>query len=232
MRLSSPTTLRSFVVGTLSVAACSLTILLSPATARAANVECSNAFGSCTVSNDGSDSISCTCDGGGGDGGTGGNDWAGLSEAELMEICEAELAYCYEGLPTTGEPDPDGTTGVDTWGTDTGGTDSWGTDTGGGSGSGDGTDGVGTDGDPGSDSGTAGETAGGDSGSVTAGGDDAGGTGGDSGGQLEGDGGSGSGGSDASGRGCSMGTRGGMGILALLCLGVLGFAGRRRDEHV
>ncbi|EDM75079.1 hypothetical protein PPSIR1_00295 [Plesiocystis pacifica SIR-1] len=72
------------------------TLSLAPATATAAEVMCSNDFGSCTVSNEGFGSIFCLCEGGGDGGTTGGGLLDGLSEAELMEICESWLEGCVE----------------------------------------------------------------------------------------------------------------------------------------
>src|SRR5687768_3198389 len=71
--------------------------LLLPSISRAATVECSDEYGSCELSNDGPDSISCSCDEGDSGGTTGGDEWEGLSEEELLEICEVELAFCEVG---------------------------------------------------------------------------------------------------------------------------------------
>jgi MYXO-CTERM domain-containing protein len=73
--------------------ALALTALLVPATARAVTVDCSNPFGSCEVSNDGEDEVFCDCDNGG-TGSTGGMDWTGLSEEELLVVCFDHLEIC------------------------------------------------------------------------------------------------------------------------------------------
>lgn len=69
--------------------------------AAAASVECSDDYGSCSVSNDNSDLTTCTCTGWGEDSaggtasaGSGGNDYDGLTADELLEICEEQLAWC------------------------------------------------------------------------------------------------------------------------------------------
>ncbi len=67
------------------------------ARAQAASVDCSNEYGECTVSNDDGDFASCGCGDTSGTGGTGGNDWDGLTEDELLEICLAELRFCGAG---------------------------------------------------------------------------------------------------------------------------------------
>ena len=73
--------------------ALALTAWLVPATARAVTVDCSNPFGSCEVSNDGADEVFCDCDNGG-TGSTGGMDWSGLSEEELLVVCFDQLEFC------------------------------------------------------------------------------------------------------------------------------------------
>ena len=75
--------------------------LLVPLDAWAIEVECSNEFGSCTVSNDPVDFMTCSCDDTAGTGGTGASEWAGLTEEELMAICVQELDLCAP-LSTTG----------------------------------------------------------------------------------------------------------------------------------
>lgn len=67
-------------------------------------VTCTTDLGSCTVNNDGFDSVSCSCDGGAGDGGTGGgNAWAGLSEEELMDVCLEQVDSFCDFEETQGE---------------------------------------------------------------------------------------------------------------------------------
>jgi MYXO-CTERM domain-containing protein len=68
-------------------------LLVGSRPAAAIEVMCSNALGECTVSNDGFDEIECTCDGGG-FGGTGGDQYGGLDEAALLEICLDQLMFC------------------------------------------------------------------------------------------------------------------------------------------
>jgi MYXO-CTERM domain-containing protein len=76
-----------------------------PGRAAAASASCDSTEGSCDVSNDGSDSISCLCADGSGGGGEGGNEWAGLSSEELEAVCEEELAvFCGPPPPPTGVP--------------------------------------------------------------------------------------------------------------------------------
>ena len=78
-----------------------LGLALVPSTALAVEVECSNEDGSCTVSNDGgTDSVECDCDGVS-SGTTGGNEWAGLDEDEMDEVCLGELELC-GGFGSTG----------------------------------------------------------------------------------------------------------------------------------
>src|SRR5687768_12767091 len=73
--------------------ALALGTVLVPTTATALEVDCSNAFGDCTVNNDGVDSVFCNCgDTGGTD--TGGMMYAGLDEAELLEVCHDLLDIC------------------------------------------------------------------------------------------------------------------------------------------
>jgi MYXO-CTERM domain-containing protein len=88
-------------------------MLLNPAPAQAAEVMCSNDFGSCTVSNDGQSFISCSCVDNSGDEGSGGDEFAGLSEEELNVICLEHLAFCEpvdetggEGTSTSDSGDP------------------------------------------------------------------------------------------------------------------------------
>jgi MYXO-CTERM domain-containing protein len=99
----------------------------NPGSAAAAEVMCSNDFGSCTVSNDNFSFVSCNCGEFGGSEGSGGDEFDGLTEAELLEVCNDHLAVC-EDFGGDGDGDPtDGTTG----GWDTGvDTDETGVDTG------------------------------------------------------------------------------------------------------
>jgi MYXO-CTERM domain-containing protein len=85
---------------------------LAPSEAKAIEVMCSNEYGQCEVQNDPS-WISCSCNDESSTGGTGGDEYQGLSEAELMEVCEAELSYCLPGEEESGE-------GTTTFGSDTG----------------------------------------------------------------------------------------------------------------
>ncbi len=78
---------------------------LVPAEARAASASCDDKTGSCDISNDGMDSISCLCADGGFVGGGGGSDWAGLDSDELEAVCFEQLAaFCGEPPPPTGVP--------------------------------------------------------------------------------------------------------------------------------
>ena len=79
--------------------------------AHAITVMCSNPLGECEVSNDNFDSVSCDCGMLGGDVTGGGDEWETLSEAELLEICEAELEVCGEFDPSTSGSES-GDTGV------------------------------------------------------------------------------------------------------------------------
>ncbi|MBX7081096.1 MAG: hypothetical protein K1X88_17985 [Nannocystaceae bacterium] len=88
--------------------------------AHAIEVACRTMDGSCTVSNDPFDSISCSCNDTGGDESSGGDMWADLTEDELMEICLAEVAFCGAG----GSGSTSVGTSVGTVGTDTGGSSS------------------------------------------------------------------------------------------------------------
>jgi MYXO-CTERM domain-containing protein len=75
---------------------------LAPNEAKAIEVMCSNEYGQCEVANDPS-WISCSCNNESSTGGTGGDEYAGLSEAELMAVCASELAYCTPGEEEGGE---------------------------------------------------------------------------------------------------------------------------------
>lgn len=96
--------------------------LLDPSPAAAAEVMCSNDYGHCTVSNNNGSHISCSCGDSGGDEGTGGDDFEGMSEEELLEVCEDAVAFC-EDNGEGGEAES-GTTGADpTAGEEEGGVD-------------------------------------------------------------------------------------------------------------
>lgn len=168
-------------------------IFAAPSLAHAIEVQCESKDGSsCTVSNDGFDSVSCECAGDPGGGSTGGNEWDDFDEAQLLEVCEAELAWCEAegtdgattsaggdatgddstgGIESASASDSVGETDGDTDDGTAGGTDSTtGAATGGkDSDSGDTSPQQGTDGTPGGDSsgGAAGSSSGGDSGGST-----------------------------------------------------------------
>lgn len=80
--------------------------------ALAATASCEIDSGSCTISNDGFDSISCGCQfegEGGGGGSTGGDSWQGLSEQELLVLCFDHLeSMCSIGNDTDGSYDDTG----------------------------------------------------------------------------------------------------------------------------
>lgn len=66
-------------------------------------IPCMNAFGTCYIDNDPQDSLICECDDGSGGGIGGGMAWAGLSEAELLGICQMEVDnFCF--APPIGIP--------------------------------------------------------------------------------------------------------------------------------
>lgn len=81
------------------------------------DLECSSPLGSCTIANEPVDFLECTCADGEGFAGGGGNEWAELSEDELLMECEAQLAEgCAAGSETgdttdTGEPGDTGEQG-------------------------------------------------------------------------------------------------------------------------
>jgi MYXO-CTERM domain-containing protein len=105
-------------------------------------ISCETREGMCTVDNDGGDSVFCTCDGQPDSGTTGGNDWAGLDDDQLYEVClDMVEDFC--------APEPG--TGTDPTGMDTGDPTDGNTGTGG----------VATSGETeGGDSGTSGESGG------------------------------------------------------------------------
>lgn len=171
---------------------------LGASQAHAIEVTCENDFGSCRVSNDdGFDSTFCDCGDGGGGIDSGGNDFEGLTEEELLAQCESELELCEQfggetGGATTGPGCDSDTHGGATTGADP--TDGY-ADT--------------TDGYE-------------DGGSEETGfGDDAGEDGGD-----DGEG-SSDGGFDPTKLNCSVGAGQGGGALMLGFLGLLGFLRRR-----
>lgn len=85
------------------------------------SLECSSPLGECTIANQPADFLECTCADGMGFSGGGGNDWAELSEEELLMLCEEALAGgCAVGSETggetgaeTGEPGDTGETGAE-----------------------------------------------------------------------------------------------------------------------
>lgn len=99
------------------------TLLAIPSTAHAITVECENDFGSCSVSNDVFDQIECTCSDFGGGVSSGGDQYAGLTKYELLDICAIELSLCdsfggddFGGSSTSGFVDTDTFGGVTTVG--------------------------------------------------------------------------------------------------------------------
>lgn len=75
--------------------ACVMAFLLGLAQPAAADsVECAEDNGTCMVSNDMGDWVECECADGGGFGGSGGNEYDGLTEDELLEICYGFLEDC------------------------------------------------------------------------------------------------------------------------------------------
>jgi MYXO-CTERM domain-containing protein len=226
---------------------------LAPSEAKAIEVMCSNEYGMCEVQ-DNPSWISCSCIDESSTGGTGGDEYQGLSEAELMAVCEAELAYCLpaetsDGTTTLGTSDTgegegtstsdtgDSTTNGDT-GTTNGEEGTTGAEEGttGGDGGTTGAEEGTTGGDEGTTGGTGGEEAetggdepttsdsGGESGSDGGGDSGTGGDGGD-----EANDGGGAEGQGGDGDGCSVANDSGFGALALFgMLGLLGLRSRKR----
>jgi MYXO-CTERM domain-containing protein len=157
-------------------------LLVASRPAAAIEVMCMSPVGECTVSNDGFDSVECSCEDVG-FGGTGGDEYQGLDEAALMEICLDQLMFC-DGAGGT----EDGTGETGDWG-DTG--DMGGTDVGEETGDGDGGEGMGDGDGDGDDNGGDGD---GDGDSADGSGDGDGDGDGDSG---DGDGDSGDGDGDS-----------------------------------
>ncbi len=196
-----------------------------PLTAHAIEVECELKDGStCTVSNDPVDSSSCMCADESGTGSTGDQEWADFDEEQLMEVCQAEVAFC-EDDDSGGSTDTEPTAGGDT--SDDTGDDSTGSSTGGAETTGDtsptgtASGGSGPSTNP-SDTDSNGTASGGDSDPGTT-------TGPEPGGDDEGGDGS-SGGADEDNEdpsGCSVDTRGSSGG-ALLALFGLALGLRRR----
>lgn len=176
-----------------------------------AGLECSNRLGDCTISNDPTDWIECTCADGEGFAGGGGMMWAGLSDDELVLECEAQLD---DGCAIGGS---EGSTGDP------------------------GTSGTGGTGDPGETEGTggtgAGSTGGHDTGMDESGGASEGSSGAGP-GTTTGDGATGSSegsesGADGGGggtSGCSVAPRSAASGWALALLGLLGLGRRRRQR--
>lgn len=170
-------------------------------------LECSSRLGACTIASEPEDFLECVCADGMGFSGGGGNDWAGLSDEELLALCEDALAGgCAVGSETGGETGEPGDTGGETGG--------------------EGSTGGGSTGEPGQDTGVddSGGVSEGSSGGVpdpTAG-DDA------TGGASEGSDGGGSGDEGGSSGGCSVAPRSGPGGWALVLLGLVGVGWRRR----
>ena len=184
-------------------------------------LECTSPVGACSISNDPEDFIECACVDGTGFGGGGGMTWAGLSDEELLMVCETQLEDgCGEGETSetdgttpgesgesgeSGNPGDTGGTGGGTGGeASTGGVES--------SGGGEGLD-TGGEAEAGSTSSEPGE------GSTSGGGGDA------TEGATEGGGGGGSDGGNSGG--CSVGSAQAPGW-ALVLLGMLGLGRRRR----
>lgn len=178
-------------------------------------LECSSRLGACSIASEPLDFLVCECADGNAFEGGGGNDWAGLSEEELLMICEEALA---DGCAAGGETGGEGTGGEETGGAGSEGTGGEGT-------GGEGTGGEGT-GEPGEtgvdDSGGASEGSGGEGPEPATTGDDA------TGGGSEGTGGEGDGGGSGGGGSCSIAPRSTPSGLALALLGLLGVGWRRR----
>lgn len=212
-----------------------------PLAAQAIEVECELKDGStCTVRNDPDDFASCACADDSSTGGSGGDDWADFDEAQLLEICLSEIAFC-ESMDTDGgtggmSTSTSGTTVDPTGAMDTG--DDSTAD--GGSTDGPGSTGGGTSGDESSSTGdkpggsgpgtdpaetdSNGDASGGDSGAVTT-------TGPEPGGDEGGEDGSSSGAEEDNQdpSGCSVGDRGRSGGLLFSMFGLaLGLRSRRR----
>jgi MYXO-CTERM domain-containing protein len=84
----------------LPLLAFTLTALAGQGLLQAATANCVNRFGTCDVSNNGFDWTECMCADGSGGGGGGGNMWAGLSDMELVPICEEQLdMFCGPFIP-------------------------------------------------------------------------------------------------------------------------------------
>ena len=93
-------------------------LFAAPALAQAAEASCESDEGSCTINNDDGDSIDCTCDGTGA-GSTGGDEWDGLDEEELSELCPSIIEDTCAGGDTDSTSvgtasDTDGDTDTDT----------------------------------------------------------------------------------------------------------------------
>jgi MYXO-CTERM domain-containing protein len=75
----------------------------APLSARAITVDCSDKTGTCEISNNGMDMMSCVCADGSAGGGGGGNAWAGLNEKQLLIECDETIQlFCGPPLPPDG----------------------------------------------------------------------------------------------------------------------------------
>jgi MYXO-CTERM domain-containing protein len=73
--------------------------------ARALDAACMSKLGDCSVTNSPQDFTSCECVGGEGIAGGGGNEWAGLNQAQLQAVCEEQLdQFCGPPGPIEGVP--------------------------------------------------------------------------------------------------------------------------------
>lgn len=174
-------------------------------------VNCTSRLGDCTVENDPEDYVACECADGSAVEGGGGMEWSGLTEGELLMVCEDQIIeQCGMEGGSTGGEGTGGSEGGSTGGEGTGGEGT----------AGEGSTGHGETGMD--DSGTGGESGVGETG--TGGGGSTGGS--ETEGGSEGSGGGGDEG--GGGGGCSVAPRGATGSLALVLLGLLGLGRRRR----
>lgn len=184
-------------------------------------LECISRLGECTITASPVDHLECACSDGASFVVSGGNEWASLSDEELLMVCEQELATgCAIAGETsdTGDSDGGSDTGDSDGGNDTGDSHG-GSDTSGASDSSEPGD-SGSDGDGGASEGSAT----GDPDPTTTGNDPT--SGASEGG--EGETSDGDGGADDDGRGCSIAPRSASNGLALALLGLLAGGRRRR----